>query len=383
VDRQTLHDPARVDGRAERAELARPEHVGEIDELEQDASVGAIDAVAVDRLAMGDARERSRQVEPGDRAAGRSHGLEHLEHLLDGRERELEVDLRELELAIGALVLVAEAARDLEVAVEARDHQELLHDLRRLWQRVERSGLEPARHQEIARALGRALGEDRRLDLEEALRAKRRAHRLRELVAQTQRALQRRAAQVVHAVLEARRLVGVGLRLDRERRRRRAVEDSQLVREHLDLAGRQLRIHRLGRAALHAPAHEDHVLRAQGPGLLVALGRRVGLEHDLHEPFAVAQVDEDHAAVVAAALHPAPQHDRLADALRGDFARAMGAAQTGLGIEAAGHRGHAVPPLPRTRRVSDGSEIAARALAKQRKAAGPAIAGPAALRGQC
>jgi hypothetical protein len=94
--------------------------------------------------------------------------LEHLEHLLDGRERELEVDLRELELAVGALVLVAEAARDLEVAVEARDHQQLLHDLRRLRQRVERPGLQPARHEEVARALGRALGEDRRLDLEEA-----------------------------------------------------------------------------------------------------------------------------------------------------------------------------------------------------------------------
>ena len=93
------------------------------------------------------------------------------EHVLDADERHLEVDLRELELAVGALVLVAEAARDLEVAVEARDHQQLLHELRRLRQRVERAGLEPARHQEVARALGRRLREDRRLDLEEALLA--------------------------------------------------------------------------------------------------------------------------------------------------------------------------------------------------------------------
>ena len=53
-------------------------------------------------------------------------------------EGHLEVELRELGLAVGAQVLVAEAAGDLEVALEARDHQELLEQLRRLRQRVER-----------------------------------------------------------------------------------------------------------------------------------------------------------------------------------------------------------------------------------------------------
>src|SRR5690349_23654496 len=39
--------------------------------------------------------------------------------------------------AVGAGVLVAEAGRDLEVAVEARDHDQLLEHLRRLRERVE------------------------------------------------------------------------------------------------------------------------------------------------------------------------------------------------------------------------------------------------------
>ena len=52
-------------------------------------------------------------------------------------ERRLDVDLRELRLAVGAQILVAEAARDLEVAVEAGHHEQLLVDLRRLRQRVE------------------------------------------------------------------------------------------------------------------------------------------------------------------------------------------------------------------------------------------------------
>ena len=52
-------------------------------------------------------------------------------------KRHLQIDLGELRLAVGAQVLIAEAARDLEILVEAGDHQDLLEDLRRLRQRVE------------------------------------------------------------------------------------------------------------------------------------------------------------------------------------------------------------------------------------------------------
>ena len=100
------------------------------------------------------------------------------------RERHLEVDLRELELAIGALILVAEAARELHVAVHARDHQDLLEDLRRLRQREELAGMHAARHEEVARAFGRRLGENRRFDLPEALLVEVVPQRQRDRVAQ-------------------------------------------------------------------------------------------------------------------------------------------------------------------------------------------------------
>jgi hypothetical protein len=48
-----------------------------------------------------------------------------------------EIDLRELGLAIEAQVLVAEAAHDLEVAVEARDHDSCLKICGALGERVE------------------------------------------------------------------------------------------------------------------------------------------------------------------------------------------------------------------------------------------------------
>ena len=52
-------------------------------------------------------------------------------------ERGLDIELGEFRLAVGAQVFVAEAFGDLEVAVEAGDHQQLLEQLRRLRQREE------------------------------------------------------------------------------------------------------------------------------------------------------------------------------------------------------------------------------------------------------
>ena len=68
------------------------------------------------------------------------HGLGDEAHdvVLAG-EGALHVELGELELPVGPQVLVAQAAGDLVVAVEAADHEQLLGQLRALRQRVERA----------------------------------------------------------------------------------------------------------------------------------------------------------------------------------------------------------------------------------------------------
>ena len=86
------------------------------------------------------------------------------------REGHLQVDLRELGLAVGAQIFVAEAAGDLEVLVEAGDHQDLLEELRRLRQRVELAGMHAAGDEVVARAFGRGARHEGRFDFEEALR---------------------------------------------------------------------------------------------------------------------------------------------------------------------------------------------------------------------
>src|SRR4029077_8784165 len=93
--------------------------------------------------------------------------LVELDYIVPVDERHLDIELGEVGLAVGAQVLVAKAAGDLVVALEAGDHQQLLEELRRLGQRVEGALLEAARHEEVARALGGRAGEDRGLDVEE------------------------------------------------------------------------------------------------------------------------------------------------------------------------------------------------------------------------
>ena len=82
--------------------------------------------------------------------------------------------------------------------------------------------------------------------------------------------------------------------------------------EHLDLghvdfdrAGRQFGILGAGRAPPHLAVDAHHPFGAQLLGLLE--GRAVGVGDDLGQPVVVAQVDEQHAAMVADAVAPAGQ----------------------------------------------------------------------------
>ncbi len=234
------------------------------------------------------------------------HERHHLRLL---EERGLDVELRELRLAVGAQVLVPEAAHDLVVAVEAAHHQELLEDLRRLRQREELARMGARGHQVIAGSLGSRLRQHRRLDVDEVVVVEILAHRARDRVAAPQALLHQVAAQVDVAVLEPQLLAHV--LVEGERRRHRRVQDHELRGEQLDLAGSQVRVHGAGRTRPQLALHLDTELASEVLGTLEGL-RRVGVEDDLQQPRAVAQVDEDHAAMVTAAVHPAGRLDGAA-----------------------------------------------------------------------
>ena len=238
------------------------------------------------------------------------HRFEQIADFLFRQERGFAVDLREFRLTVGAQVFVAEALHDLVVAIEVRDHQQLLEQLRRLRQREELAGVRTRRHQVIARAFRRALGEHRRFDVDEALRVEILAHFDRHAITQAQVLLHLRTAQVEHAMREARGFREVVV-VELERRRHRRVQHRQFMAQHFDLAARQAGVRRAFRTAAHDALHLHAELVAHAFGDLEHLGA-IRIADDLDEAFAVAQVDEDNAAVVAAAVYPAAQRDGLA-----------------------------------------------------------------------
>ena len=146
----------------------------------------------------------------------------------------LDVELREFRLPIGAQVLVAEAAHDLIVAVEARNHQQLLVDLRRLRQREEFAGVRAARHQVVARAFRRRLGQHGRFDVDEARLVQIVAHRARDPMAQQQSLAHLLAAQI--QVAEAQSHFLAHRLIELKRQRLGAIENLQFLAQHLDLA---------------------------------------------------------------------------------------------------------------------------------------------------
>ena len=119
--------------------------------------------------------------------------------------------------------------------------------------------------------------------------------------------------------------------LDLEGRRLGGVEDLDLVDQDLDLAGRELGVvHPLG-ALAHGARDLDRPLGADGlrsvEGLTAGVLRVKG---DLRHAVAVAQVDEDEAAVVAAVPDPAGERHGLADVLAAQLAAGMGVHGVGV-----------------------------------------------------
>ena len=87
---------------------------------------------------------------------------------------------------------------------------------------------------------------------------------------------------------------------------------------------RKVRVDRSLRARPHLAFDLDHEFVAQPVRHGEGVGR-VGIDHDLHQALAVPQVDEDHAAMVAAAVNPAEQGDGLAQEAFVDQSAVVGA----------------------------------------------------------
>ena len=237
----------------------------------------------------------------GRRLGGSEHGLgDRRQHVVLAGEAHLGVELHELVLAVGTQVLVAEAAGDLVVAVDPGDHQQLLEQLRRLRQGVERARLLARRHEELAGALRSRRNQHRSLDLDETLRLHRRTNRRVDLPAHAQVALHPLPAQIEVAVLQPHVLVDVvGAGVDRERRRIGGPQHLHRAVADLHLAGRDVRVDRALRTLADGAGDPHDVLAAHVHGVV---------DDALHDPRVVAHVDEGEVLTVFAATGDPPAH---------------------------------------------------------------------------
>ncbi len=192
-----LDDPAALQRVGEHLEVASSQLVTQVAQLEPEAGIGSVGAEAMHRLGVRHPRPWCwRDIEPRLLEDGTHHRFGRLDHVVLLDEPHLDVELRELLHPVGPGVLVAEAADDLVVALEAADHQQLLEQLGRLWQGVERAGLRASGDEEVAGSLRCRAGQERRLDVEELARIQYLAHGHRDPVAELERLAQRRPAQV-------------------------------------------------------------------------------------------------------------------------------------------------------------------------------------------
>ena len=171
--------------------------------------------------------------------------------------------------------------------------------------------MNPGRHQIISRALGGGLGEHWGFDVDKALRIEEATHTHGHLVPKPQVVLHHRPAKVEHPMGEP---CGLGEMLIIELKgwRDRRIQNLELAAEHLDAATAHVGIDR----ALWTPTNQARNSHTELISKRLCQGKDlspVRVADHLGDAVTVAQVDEDHAAMVAPPMHPATEGDGLVE----------------------------------------------------------------------
>ncbi|CDH44149.1 hypothetical protein BN874_1520017 [Candidatus Contendobacter odensis Run_B_J11] len=178
-----------------------------------------------------------------------------------------------------------------------------------------------AGHQIVASAFRGGLGQHRRFDVQKAVLFQELAQGADHPGAQPQPFLHYRSAQIQIAVAQPHFLGGVVI-VQLERQRLGTVEDFDLAGQHFHRAGGKIEILGAFGATAHPPDHPQHKFITD-PLRIGESVRHVGIDHDLHQTLTVAQVDENNATMIAAAMRPTTEGDSLIQQALGDLAAIM------------------------------------------------------------
>ncbi|MNH90057.1 hypothetical protein D3C73_425900 [compost metagenome] len=307
--------------------------------LDRVAQVRLVGTVFADRDVIRDAREFL-----GDRFAfgklfeDAAHDRFHrFPDFFLGDEAHFEVELVEFaRQAVSTRVFVAEARCNLEVAVETGNHHQLLVLLRRLRQGEELAGVDTRRHEEVACAFRRGCGQDRRGIFGEATDRHFAAHGGDDLGALDDVFVQRFAAKVEEAILQAHVFRIFRLTEDRQRQFLGSRQNLDFLGVEFDLARRHVLVDGVFRTSLDGAVDTDDPLAAHDFSRLE--GRAVRVADDLGHAIMVAKVDEENAAMISHTMDPAGNADigadiRLAEGCTGVAAVTMHVFYPGLMLE--------------------------------------------------
>src|SRR5271166_109221 len=299
--------------------------LGRVAHLQRDPQVGLVGAIPFHRPFIGNALERRGGAAPlgaqlGEKAV--QYVLDDLEDVLLLHKAHLEVELVELSRrTVGAGVLVAITGGDLEIAVEARDHEELLELLGSLRQGVELARVQARWNEVIASALGARSREGGSLDLEEVVTPHALAYARDDLGAQNDVLVHASTTEVEEAVAKPSLLGSVLVGKDRERQLSRRAKNRDLCCLDLDLTGLEQSVHRFRRTRQNAALHlQDGLL-----GSVREVQAGLGPNHYLSDAVVIAQVEKQKATEVATRVQPSAQDDVLPHVLAAQRTAGMGA----------------------------------------------------------
>ena len=284
------------DGCREGADVRRGKDLGQVDQLLRNAQVRLVRSIAIHGVVPGHDRDLTRPLASDELSGVEDGGGHERQDVLLGHERRLDVELRELELAIGTQVLVTHASGDLVVAIEPTDHQQLLGQLRALGQHIERTMVQPARHGELTRPLRRRSPEQWRLHLDEPLSVHRCSQGAVDRRSDAQVALHPRTAKIEKSMAQPDLLVDLGTVVEAERWGLRSRQHLDRTVTDLDLTRGQLGVDGPVGPVTHGAGHLEDVLAAH-------VDRSI--DDALDDSRVVAQVNEGQMlAVLASTTNP-------------------------------------------------------------------------------
>ena len=269
----------------------------------------------------------ARRFEVPNLAQNLGHELvEHFHDFVLVDERHFDVDLREFRLTVSAEVFVTEALGNLEVAVHAGNHQELLVLLRRLREGVELARVHTGRHEVVTCAFRSGFAKARSFDVFKTVRVEEVVHGLEEAALEEELLLDPRTAEVQIAVLQAEVVVFLAFFVrvvNGQGRSESGVQNFELVSLDFDFTRSELFVRVAFFTGINLTSHVNNVFVTELFGGLQNFGIVVRIENDLGLAILVAEVNENHTTMVAAAIHPTGECYGLANIFLAKLAAVM------------------------------------------------------------